>query len=354
MLISAVAFIVVFGVLVLAHEVGHFVMARRAGVVVEEFGFGFPPRLKTLCVRGGVEYTLNAIPLGGFVRMLGEDDPNKPGSFASKSAGARLGILLAGPAMSLALAVVLFTCTMMLGEQVVTGNVIVVSVAPNAPAERAGVRPGDIVLAIEGHEIDNPMDLVAQARLLREQEISLSVLRDDERLTFHLTPRADAPEDEGAMGVAISMEEGYEVRTVRYPLWEAFPRAMREVWTAAGSVFEFLSGIVRGSVSAKEISGPVGILHMSGAVARTGIVNLMYFAAFLSVNFCIVNLFPLPALDGGRIVFILLELLRGGKRIASYQQGFVHFVGMLLILAFTLVISYFDIARILTGATPLP
>jgi len=354
MLTSAIAFVAVLSVLVLVHEVGHFVMARRAGVVVEEFGFGYPPRLVTLGVRNGVEYTLNAIPMGGFVRLRGEEDPSETGSLASKSARVRVGILLAGPIMNLLLAVVLFTAAFMLGERVLIGKVMVQSVVPGSPAEQAGLRQGDIILAVEGRQVGDPMELVSVTSDFRGREISVSLLRGDEQLAVHLTPRADPPPGEGAMGIAIGMQEGYEVRTVRHPLWKAIPLAMREVWNAAGSIFSFLVGVVRGIVSPKEISGPIGIFQMSGAVARTGIVNLVYFTAFLSVNLCVVNLLPLPALDGGRIAIVLSEKLRGGRRMTPEHEGFFHFVGMVLILAFTLVISYYDILRIFRGAGPFP
>jgi regulator of sigma E protease len=354
MLISAVAFIIVFSAVVLVHELGHFWMARRGDIVVQEFGLGYPPRLKTVAVRNGVEYTLNAIPVGGFVRLLGEEDPSHPGSFASKSAWVRLRTLLAGPVMNLLLAAALFMCAFMLGEQVVEGKVVVYSVAPNSPAEQAGIRAGDVILALEGQPIDNVLELVELTHAFQGREISVSVLRGDEHLLVRLTPRVRPPEGEGAMGITIGMQEGYQVKTVHHPLWEAAWLGVREVWatillTIAGFVQMF-----RGAISPKELTGPVGIFQISGMVAQTGLVNLIRFTGFLSVNLCILNLLPIPGLDGGRIALILLEKIRGGRRMAPQQESLINFLGLVLIMAFLLIVSYFDILRISSGGISLP
>jgi len=354
MLLSAIAFIFVFGLVVLVHEWGHFVLARRAGIVVQEFGFGYPPRLKTLAVRDGVKYTLNAIPLGGFVRMLGEDNPSEPGSFASKSAWERIRTVLAGPAMNLVLAALLFSCTFMIGEQIAVGKVVVQSVVSGSPAEKAGMRVGDVIVAIEDQEVGNTVELAQRTYTFQGQEISLSLLRGSEHLVIRLTPRAAPPPGEGAMGIVIAMQEGYELKTIRHPIWEAILLGIREVWMALVLVISGFIRMFRIGIKPEDIAGPVGLFQISGAVARTSVANLMHFTAFLSLNLFIINLLPLPPLDGGRIAFILLEKLRGGRRIAPQQQGLVHFVGLLLILAFMLIVSYFDILRIFSGTSPLP
>jgi regulator of sigma E protease len=154
MLLNVVVFLIVLSITMVAHELGHFLMARRSGIVVQEVGIGYPPKIKTLAVRNGVEYTLNALPLGAFVRMLGEEDPSAPGSFASKSATARIATLLAGAAMNLLLAIVLFTMLLMIGEQIVVGRVEVHGVASGSPAEQAGIQAGDVILNLEGTDIE--------------------------------------------------------------------------------------------------------------------------------------------------------------------------------------------------------
>jgi regulator of sigma E protease len=354
MLLSAIAFVTVLGLVVLVHETGHFLSARQAGITILEFGFGYPPRIKTLAVRDGVEYTLNAIPLGGFVRMLGEEDPTAPGSFASKSAWARIRTLVAGPAMNLLLAVVLLAAAAVMGEQIQVGRVLVTSIATGSPAEGAGIQAGDLITAIEGQTVRNTLELVERTQAVLGQEVSLSLLRGSEALTVRLTPRVQPPPGEGAMGIGITMQEGWTVETVRQPIWEAPWLGVQEAWSALTLTVGGFVQIFRGTVSPKELTGPVGIFQISGIVARTGLANLMRFAAFISVNLFLVNLLPVPALDGGRIAFIALEKLRGGRRVAPQRENLVHFIGLLVLMALMLLVSYFDVLRIGSGKLPLP
>jgi regulator of sigma E protease len=354
MLQSAFAFVIVFGLVVLVHEAGHFWSARRAGIAVLEFGFGYPPRIKTLAVRDGVEYTLNAIPLGGFVRMLGEEDPTAPGSFASKSAWVRIRTLVAGPAMNLLLAVVLFTAAAVMGEQIAVGRVLVTSVSAGSPAEGAGIQSGDLITAIEGQAVRNTEELVQRTQAVLGQEVSLALLRGSESLTVRLTPRVQPPAGEGAMGIGITMQEGWTTETVRQPIWEAPWLGIQQAWSALLLIVSGFAQLLRGTVSPKEITGPVGIFQISGIVARSGLANLMRLTAFISINLSLFNLFPLPALDGGRIAFIVLEKLRGGRRIAPQHEGLVHLIGLLALVALMLLVSYFDITRLLSGETLLP
>ena len=354
MLLSLIVFAFVFSLVILVHEVGHYALARRHDIKVLEFGIGYPPRLRTLAVRNDVEYTLNALPIGGFVRMLGEEDPSDPHSFAAQSAGVRINTLLAGSVMNLILAAALFAGVFMLGEQIVVGKVVVDSVADNSPAERAGLLPGDVVTFVQEQPIQDTMQLVERLRAAVGQDVRLTLLRDGAQVVVYLTPRVRPPPGEGAVGIVISLAEGFEVRTLRHPIWEAIPLGIREVWSVLGDTIAGFLHMFRVGLSASGIVGPVGIVQLGGAVAQTGLVNLMRFAALLSVNLFIVNLLPIPALDGGRIVMILLEKVRGGRRFAPEQEGLVHFIGMLLLLAFTAVVSYYDLVRIFSSGSAAP
>ena len=344
--LSLVAFVVVFGLIVLVHEFGHFLVARRVGIKVLEFGIGYPPRLKTLAVRDGVEFTLNVIPLGGFVRMLGEEDPSAAGSFASKPARARIATLLAGPAMNLLLATVLFAALLMFaGLAFPTGKVLVRSVVANSPAEQAGVLAGDAVVGIGGQEVKSTVELAERTHAVLGQEVELAVLRGEQRLSVRLTPRSSPPDGEGAMGVVIS--DDYRIE--RQPVWRALPLALQWVWSTLMAVVLALVGLLRGGVSPSDMAGPIGLAQASGEVARLGMLQLMEFTANISVNIAFVQLLPLPVLEGGRVATVLLEKLRGGRRMAPQREAFAQIASLLLILMLVLVLSYFDILRVITG-----
>jgi len=354
MLINALAFVMVFGVMVLVHELGHYVVGRRAGIKVEEFGFGYPPRIATLAVRGGVEYTLNALPLGGFVRFSGETDPNVPGGFATQSAWARISTLLAGPIMNLVLAGVLLVVTSVLGDQIPLGKVVVQSVAVNSPAGLAGMQAGDLIVSIQGMSVRNTGELMTETQAYLGREVTLELERAGQRLSVKLTPRAQPPQGEGAMGVVISMQEGYVMQTVRHPLGTAIALGLRELWSLLGLTFSGFLAIFRVGLQPDTVTGPVGIFQMSGAVARTGLVNLMRFTALLSINLFIVNLFPLPVLDGGQVALVLLEKLRGGRPLTERYTQLVSGVSWLLLGALVILITYMDIVRISSGGSLLP
>ncbi len=345
-LLSAVAFIAVFGLVVLVHEAGHFLMARRAGIRVLEFGIGYPPRLKTLAVRDGVEYTLNALPLGGFTRMLGEEDPGEPGSFASKSARARISTLLAGPAMNFLLAAVIFSGFLLfVGRGVSTGQVQVQSVAPDSPALQAGLRTGDVIVQLAGHEITSTVGLAQYTRAALGQEIEVAFLRDGERMSVRLIPRVNPPQGQGAMGIVMAEI----MRQVRYPIWQAIPLGLLEAWRMVVLVVLSLISVLRGAIPVQEMAGPIGIAQASGEVARLGLLQLLEFTAGISVNLAFINVLPLPILDGGRALLVLVEKLRGGKRLAPQRQAYAQLMSLMLILSLVLVFSYFDVARILAG-----
>ncbi|MBC7263947.1 MAG: RIP metalloprotease RseP [Chloroflexi bacterium] len=353
MLFTIASFVVVFSVLVLAHETGHFIAAKRAGIRVEEFGLGFPPRLATIAVRDGTRYTLNALPLGGFVRMLGEEDPSAPDSFARQSLTTRLLTLSAGPLMNLLLAILLATSVYLIGEPVAVGKVVIHEVAPASPAEAAGLRPDDVIVAVEGTPFHTYVDMVNRIKELAGQEISLTIERGTETLIVRVTPRVNPPPGQGALGVSLGMKD-YVFEPRRQPIWTAISKGFADVGSMVGLIATTFEYLFQGQVSPQDFAGPVGIMQMTGIVARSGIISLIRFAAFLSVNFFVFNLLPIPGLDGGRVLFIIVEGLRGGKRIAPEKEGFVHFIGLLALVALMLLISYFDVMRFLQGGSPLP
>jgi regulator of sigma E protease len=346
------AFIALLALLILAHELGHFLAAKASGVKVEEFGLGFPPRLVAF-QWGETRYSLNLLPLGGFVRLAGEEDPLEPRSLASKSIGTRLFILAAGSTMNILLPIALFSGSLMLPHQVERGEVSVIEVAPGSPAQRAGIQPGDIILQLNDRAVENFSDLHYFIQLHLGKEVTLRINRagSGEKL-IRVTPRWNPPPGEGAIGIKVTLLNPSTV-TRSYPFWEAIPQGARNsVETFILFRNEILSWFIRGT--APQVVGPVGIVQVAGEVAKAGTSPLLDFAAFLSINLAIINLLPLPALDGGRIVFVLLEWVRRGKRVPPHQERLIHLIGFALLIMLIVMVSYNDILRIVQGEGLIP
>jgi regulator of sigma E protease len=351
MILTILSFLAVLGVLILAHELGHFATAKAFGIKVEEFGIGFPPRLLKFR-RGETLYSLNAIPLGGYTKMSGEEDPTIPRSLASKSIGVRLIVLAAGSVMNVLLPVLLFTLAFMIPHQVLIEPTVVQAVAPGSPAEAAGIEPGDTLLGINGKTVNNFSDFQRIVFLNMGQEVTiLDEHADGIRQNIRLVPRWTQPAGEGSTGVTRNLDIALANRVIikqHDPFWRAIPNGLAE----CGDTFvlfknEVLQWFI--GTTTPQVTGPVGIAQLTGQVARAGLSPLIEFAGFISLNLAIMNILPLPALDGGRIVFVLLEWIRRGKRISAKTEGLVHLIGFGLFLALMLLVTYQDVARIIVG-----
>jgi regulator of sigma E protease len=353
MVVTIFAVIVVFSLLVLVHETGHFLVGKRAGVKVEEFGFGYPPRLITIGKWGDTEFTINAIPVGGFVRFVGEEDPSSPESLAGKSRLVRGFVLSAGSMMNIVLAVVLLSAVYMIGTLVPSETepgAGIYQVMPDSPAALADIRPGDTIVAVDGQDVGGYEDLRTYTHAHLGQQITLTLRRNGSIISpVVVTPRAEYPEDEGPIGIAV----GPALIVKSYPPWQALPLGIYETFVWLFAMFQWAVAVIRGLV-APEVAGPIGILQATGEVVRYGLTDTMRFAAFLSTQLGIINMLPFPALDGGRLVFVILEVLRRGKRISPQKEGLVHIIGMAILLGFILVVSYFDILRLSSGRSLLP
>jgi regulator of sigma E protease len=351
-IIVILIFLAMFAVLILAHEFGHFIAAKLSGVRVDEFGIGFPPRLIKIR-KGETLYSLNLVPLGGFVKLLGEEgDPAGPRSFASKSIPVRFWILFAGPLMNLLLPLLLFSISFMVPHNTIVEQVVVQEVASNSPAAMAGIVPGDTILQVNGHDINNRGELSYYIQLgLGSEENILLQTPDLSQEEVSLMPRWNPPEGQGAIGVVVAGVDSQVVR-VSYPPWQAIKLGVQ----SCREIFILLWNTIRGWImgaAAPDVAGPVGIAQITGEVAQAGFSPLLAFTAFISLNLAIINLLPLPALDGGRIVFLLVELIRRGKRVSARIERRVNYVGFMLLIALICVITYFDIARIMLGESLL-
>ena len=520
-MLTVIVFILILSLLIFVHELGHFITAKKVGIVVEEFGIGYPPRaLKVWQDEGKItldgqemvigrktnvprdlqigdkvivetqlrpdgrmeavkinllkqdeeddsgetegavtvealekptEYSLNWIPFGGYVKMLGEEDPTAPGSFASKSKRARFAVLVAGATMNLITAVVLFTIMFMTGQPEPVGPTYVVEVVPNSPADQAGIQPNDVITSVDGIPIETAQDLVDYVDTRKGDTVTLKLLRGDEEREVNLIPRVNPPFGEGSMGVSIhtqytqlrvgnvspkspaeaaglqtgdviltadgvvmespgmvyqyletkdaqpitlSVLRGEQIfDTVLQPLpLEAdrptleqlamaglsqqeipalglkvepeilgqritqlpFAQAlMTGVNATAGIVVQTIAipiAVLKKVIPAEQARpvGPVGIYQITDSAVEVSreenrIYPILFLAAILSTALAVTNLLPLPALDGGRILFIIVEAIRG-KRISPEKEGAIHFIGLALLLMLMVVISFYDVS----------
>lgn len=441
MLLTIVSFVIVLGILVFIHELGHYLVAKRNGIVVEEFGMGYPPRMVKLFRYDGTDFTINWIPFGGFARMKGEDMGDvTPGSFNAAGLGARAATLAAGPIMNALLAIVLFAGSFMAGFPASVAHPLVTDVTPGSIAQGAGVQPNDVLVDLNGQPVlvsavpdfaynvvqnvpadpsrqtltvmregalvslplsgaaspdallggltsvpvlgtevslvaegspaeaaglqagdliyavddvvvshANPLNAIIQQRL--GQPVTMSVLRGDTWVTVHVTPRAEPPPGQGALGVQI----GPASRLATLPLGTALWEGVRSTFDYVLLVLQLPIMLFVGQMSPDEaqLTGPVGIAQLVGGAVEATIDTGLWFpilrlSAVLSAALAITNMLPLPALDGGRLLFILFEAIRG-RRVNPEREGMIHMVGFMLLLGLLVLITVRDITTVQQG-----
>lgn len=354
MLVTVASFLVVMSILVFVHELGHFLVAKRNKIIVEEFAFGYPPRLVKLGERNGTVYAINAIPFGGYVKLRGEEDPTDPGSFAAASKRARTATLLAGVGMNFVLAVILFAAvTLITGmPDAARPGALIKEVVPGTPAALAGLLEGDRIIKADETAIAAPTDLQRYTRTHLGQPIVYTIARAEQILALTITPRADPPPGQGALGVSI----GTAIRPATLP--EAAWAGVRGTGEVVIMTFLVPATLIREGrpISDAGFMGPVGIAVTTGdvvrsAAARQTIEPVLVFVALLSAALGITNLLPIPGLDGGRLVFVLLEAVRG-RRVEPAQEGLVHLVGLGLLLLLVSVLTIREVSSLVSGTFP--
>lgn len=360
MILTIILFLALLSLLVLVHEWGHFAAARKSGMVVEEFGIGFPPRLFSWTSKKGTTWSINAIPIGGFVRIQGENGENRdaPGSFASKGYFSRLAVVLGGVFMNVVLAMVLFSIGYAVGlPEIIEGQadpqaiisdrqVAIVQVLPNSPAEQAGLVAGDMLVSIDGQSFTDG-EAAREALVSKDDDTALQIVvaREGQEVSVQVMPAYI--EEIGRDGVGVAM---VATGTVRYP-WYLVP--VKGVVTGVGMTIQvvvafaqLIGGLFTHQNVAAQLSGPVGIAVLTGQVAKLGFAHLIQFAAMLSVNLAVLNVLPFPALDGGRLVFLILEAIRR-RPVSQKVEQIVHASGFALLILLVIFVTFKDIVNLL-------
>ncbi len=332
--------ILILVVMVIIHELGHFVAAKWSGVKVLEFGIGWPPRLFGRTWSGTL-YSLNAIPVGAFVRMLGENELDQtPDSFSARPKRYRALILVAGSTMNFLLAPVLFGVSALISD---FDSVEITAVASGSPAEAAGLRAGDRIEEVAGREVDLPSDIGRIVLDNAGSEIRLAIDRNGARQFVPIVPRVTHPADEGPLGVSI------RPHLAPAPLPKAVARGFTRTVEAIVLVPTFIYDLISGSVGLEEVSGPVGIVDAVGQAARRGPEIVLLLAGYITVQLAILNLLPWPGLDGGRLMLLGVEALRGGRRLPAAQEGAINILGIVLLLVLVALVTVGDVRRIAGG-----
>ncbi|MDD2766544.1 MAG: RIP metalloprotease RseP [Candidatus Moranbacteria bacterium] len=371
-MLTALIFLVVLGSLVLVHELGHFIVARRNGIKADEFGFGFPPRMfgvvkddatgRYKIIWGSKEvesphtvYSFNWLPLGGFVKIKGEDGQNQEqDSFGSKPAWIRVKVLGAGVFMNFVLAWVLISIVFMLGSaqpidpsdrtQYPDAKIQILEVKKGTPAEAMGLQLGDEVLSIAGEHISSLAQVTDIIQKNKGKNIEMTINRLGTDMTLSGTPRTDYPPTEGSLGISFS-----ETAVIAYPWYLAFWHGLEATYNITVAILQAFGTMIAGLFGEQtgapvDVTGPVGIVYLTKQMSDLGISYLLQFAALLSINLGIINILPIPALDGGRILFVLIEKLKGTP-VSRRTEGMIHQVGFILLLLLMLFITIKDFSN---------
>ncbi len=346
--LTLIIFVIIFGLIVFVHELGHFLMAKRAGIYVEEFAFGFPPRVFSW-KRGQTRYAINLLPLGGYVKMKGEDVENKdPDSFAKKSTGQRALVTIAGVMMNLLLAWVLLTFLLILPSSLKGGNAIFLTqVQPNSPADQVGLKTGDIVLKGNDTQLHSSSDLQHFTAAHKGQTVTIQFRRNGKEQAKEVTlGQEDAP-----LGVVVSSFSLGQVANP--PLWQAPFVALRQIGNVIWANLTFIGSLVGGllglvpNVPTDQVSGPVGIYGLVAQFVALGWVYVIMVTAQLSLAVAIFNILPIPALDGGRLLFIVLDKIFGRRLLSHQIEAVIHTIGFILLMGLFLIVTWHDIVKLM-------
>lgn len=336
--------LLIIAVLILAHEWGHFVVARRIGIPVYEFAIGFGPKVFSW-KRNGVIYSLRLIPLGGFVRMAGEEpgDPEEPNGFSHRTPLEKIRVSFAGPFMNFVLALLIFVFSYsVIGLPHSSNEPIIGTVIKGKPADLAGIKAGDRIISVNGIAINSWADFNQQTSRSSGQPLELQLERMQQRISLEVSPvKLDSS---GNMGIGVLNRVVYE----KQGILKSMELGLKQTYELTLLLFSALGIIISGGASMGDLAGPVGITRLVGEFAQVGMLFLLNFTAFLSINLGIMNLLPIPALDGSKIVFAVVEAIRK-KPLDPEKEGFLNWIGFLFLIGLMIIVTFNDIVRWIRG-----
>jgi len=364
---TILVFLLVLTVLVLIHEFGHFFVAKKFKIKVEEFGFGLPPRIWGKKI-GETFYSLNWLPIGGFVKLYGEDEAgagrishkikkitHKSRAFYARPPWQKAMVVAAGVFMNFLLAVLIFSFLFaIVGVSVPGDRVVVNNVVKGSPAYSSGIKTGDRITYINSIKIISTQQLIDETKKNQGRGITLRITSGQIEKTVKITPRINYPKGEGPMGVGISQN----VEVKKYSWYQAPVAGLKEAFNQSILLIKaggnLLGQIVSsGKVPEYSVAGPIGIAQLTGRYIEFGPAVVLSFVSLLSLNLAILNILPIPALDGGRLFFILIEMVTR-RRVHPKFESYAHTIGMALLLALIALVTFHDLTRLISGQPLLP
>lgn len=373
MILTIIIFIITLLVLVVSHEFGHFIVAKKFGIKVLEFGFGLPPKIWGKKI-GETLVTLNWLPIGGFVKLLGEDGTDKkvlenPRSFAAKPVGSRIAVVVAGVIMNFILAVLIFWVVLAasgFSQQIPllvpynffgvdqTNQLIIMvgAISPDSPAEKSGIKSGEIIAKINNLPLKDSGQLIDLTKKLAGEKVILTLENEqNQSRQVEIVPREDPPEGQGSLGVSLG---AFEIANLNYATFpQRFFSGITHTYNLASYSFVVLGKFIGTAIQTQNltpvsgtVSGPVGITNLAGEIlsVKSPLVPYLNFIALLSLNLAMINILPFPALDGGRLFFLMIEAITR-KKIKPEIERWIHSVGMAILLALILLVTYSDIKK---------
>ena len=333
-MITIISSIIIFLLVILIHEFGHFIVAKMNGVSVLEFSIGMGPKLFQK-ESNGTLYSLRLLPVGGYCQLEGEDEENdSPNSLNNQSPFVRLKVILAGAIMNFVLAFILLILLMSVSRV----STEVSGVLENSPAYSSGIQAGDKIVSINGQMLEDG-EQVLESIKKSKGDLDIVLLRNEKSRNIKVTPRLE----NNNRKIGVNFQEEYNIKN--FNIIKGLEKGIATFLNLTGMLYKFLGMLITGKLGLGGVSGPVGVVKEIGNAAKTGAANLIFLLAYININLGVFNLLPIPALDGGRAIFILIEMIFG-KKISQEKEGYIHMVGLILLLGLIAIVTIKDVIKL--------